>query len=67
MLICVLILAAVSFREPAVIPPVEKMTCRTDVEVRLDAAQTLTVRCGDKAAGIWERRRIRSPAGSKRR
>jgi len=59
MLICVLILAAVSFREPAVIPPVEKMTCRTDVEVRLDAAQTLTVRCGDKAAADWADRHVR--------
>ena len=60
MMTCVLLLAAVAFREPAVIPPVEKMTCRTDVEVRLDAAQKLTIRCADAAAVGWTRDHVRS-------
>ena len=60
MLLCSVLLAAVAFREPAVIPPVEKMTCRTDVEVRLDAGQRLTVRCPDASAADWTKEHVRS-------
>ena len=41
--------AAISFRAPEVIPAVKSVDYRPDVEVRLDEAQRLTVRCGDAA------------------
>ena len=50
-----LVLAAVAFRTPEVIPPVAELTCRTNVEVRLDATQRVTVRCGDARAADWVR------------
>ena len=42
--------AAVSFCEPRPVPGVRSLSCKTDVEVRLDAAQTVTVTCPDAAA-----------------
>ena len=50
-----LFLAAVAFRTPEVIPPVAEMSCRTNVEVRLDASQRVSVRCGDARAADWVR------------
>ena len=45
--------AEVSFREPLVIPSVAKMDCCTTEEVRLDAAQTVTVCCAEEGAADW--------------
>jgi len=45
--------AVVSFRSPVVIPKPERLTFRAEVEVRLDASQTLTVACPDAAAVPW--------------
>ena len=54
-----LVLAAVAFRLPEVIPPVEEMSCRTNVEVRLDASQRVSVRCGDARAADWVRAHVK--------
>ena len=51
-----LLMAAISFRAPEIIPAVRSVDYRPDVEVRLDGSQRLTVRCGDPAAADWVRR-----------
>lgn len=53
MLFPVVLLAAVSFREPAVVPPVREMDWRADVEVRLDENVAVTVRCPSDKAAPW--------------
>jgi len=53
MILGLIVAAGVSFRTPAVIPEAVRMDCRTNVEVRLDAARTLTVACPDAAAAPW--------------
>ena len=45
--------AAVSFCDPSPVPGVRSLSCKTDVEVRLDASQTVTVTCPDAAAADW--------------
>ena len=49
----------VSFREPDVVPKPANVSCRTNVEVRLDVAQTLTVRCPDASAADWARTHLK--------
>ena len=59
MLIACLFSAALSFAQPAVVPVPEKLSYKDDVEVRLDAAQTMKVRCPDAAAVGWVRDHVR--------
>ena len=45
----------VSFREPEIIPMVKSLDYQPEVEVRLNKAQVLTVRCPDGVAADWVR------------
>jgi len=56
---CVLLAAALSFAEPFVVPKPDKVTYDAAVEVRLTAAQTLTVRCADASAVGWVREHMK--------
>ena len=61
MMICVVaMIAAVAFRTPEVIPPVERLTCQTNVEVRLDAGQTIVVACPDDGAVDWAKDHVKA-------
>ena len=51
--------ATLSFAKPAVVPVPERLSYKDDVEVRLDAAQTMRVRCPDAAASGWVRDHVR--------
>ena len=51
--------AAVSFCEPCPVPGVRSLSHKADVEVRLDAAQTVTVTCPDAAAADWTRDHVK--------
>jgi len=53
MLNALCLLAALSFAEPNVIPKPEKVSYDAATEVRLDAAQTLRIRCADVSAADW--------------
>lgn len=52
-MIAALLIAAVSFRAPEIVPPVQSQTFRADVEVRFGSNQTLTVACDDAKASGW--------------
>lgn len=47
--------APLSFREPAPVPGVSKLSYEAGTEVRLDAAQTVTVKCPDASSAAWAR------------
>lgn len=51
--------SVVSFRAPEIIPPVQSLTYAADVEVRLDAAQTVSVSCGETDAADWIRNHLK--------
>ena len=53
MTIATLLIAAVSFRAPEIVPPVRSQTFRADVEVRFGPDRTLTVACDDAKASGW--------------
>ena len=60
MLLSIVLIAAVSFREPVVVPPVRELAYRSDVEVRLEANTEIAVRCPSADAATWVKRRFRS-------
>jgi len=57
---CVFLVAALSFAEPLVIPKPDKVSYDVATEVRLDAAQTLRVRCADASTAAWVRTHMRA-------
>jgi len=51
--------AALSFARPAIIPAPSEMTFESNVVLRLDAEQDVTVRCPEAAAAVWVRDHLR--------
>lgn len=54
-----IVAAAVSFCGPEVVPAAKEKTYKHDVEVRIDSAQTFTVRCPDAAAVPWVKSHVK--------
>ena len=52
--------AAVNFAKPKVVPGVESLTYKADVEVRLDATQAVAVACADSSAAAWVRSHMKA-------
>jgi len=59
MLLSVALIAAVSFREPVVVPPVREFEYRDDVEVCLNEKTEIVLRCPSLDAAAWVSRRFK--------